>query len=129
MITAEKYLELFEKNIVIPGVESGVLEVNDVMVPVKDGKLDDTPFGKFLGNSFEYKSVLSIDWYGLLKKSTGFRIKCESYTDVEVKRLRSGIVHFASIKIEDIAKINKTMVTEFPGFKSYLVSLRAFKKK
>lgn len=128
MITAEKYLGLFEKNIVITGVEKGLINCNEVMVPVKDGKLDSTPFGKFLGNRFEYDKPLVIDYYGLIKKSGGFIDKYNSYTDVEVRRLKSSIVHFASIKIEDIVNLDKDLAVDFPGFKKYLVALRGFKK-
>ena len=129
MITAEKYLELFEKNIIIGGVESGFIKPKSVMVPVKDGKLDSTPFGNFLGNKFTYDSVLVIDYYGLLKKSDGFANKYDDYkAEVEIRRLKSDIVHFASIKIEDITNLDKSLAVDFPGFKKYLVDLRGFKK-
>jgi hypothetical protein len=128
MITAEKYLELFEKNIVIAGVESNLIVAKDVMVPVKDGRLDNGSFGKFLGNSFSYDKVLVIDYYGLLKKSKGFSDKCASYDDIEIVRLRSPIVHFASIKIEDIVNLDPNLAVDFVGFKKYLVALRGFKK-
>ncbi len=129
MITAEKYLGLFEKNIIIAGVEKGLVPSNEVMVPVKDGKLDGTPFGKFLGNRFEHEEVLVIDYYGLIKKSAGFIDKYNSFADeVEVRRLKAHIVHFASIKIEDIVNLDKDLAIDFPGFKKYLVALRGFKK-
>ena len=116
MITAEKYLELFERNIIIAGIENGTLKVNEVMVAIKDGKLDITPFGKFLGNRFVYDKVLVIDYYGLLKKSKGFLDKCNTYTDVEIRRLKSPIIHFASIKIEDIDVLDKSLTVDFVGF-------------
>jgi len=128
MITAEKYLDLFEKNIVMAGIENKLIEAKDVMVPVKDGRLDITPFGKFLSNWFDYNSVVVIDYYGLLKKSKGFLDKCASYDDVEIRRLRSPIVHFASIKIEDIVNLDPDLAVDFVGFKKYLVALRGFKK-
>lgn len=128
MITAEKYLDLFEKNIVVAGVESEALIVKKVMVPVKDGKLDITPYGSFLGNEFNCDNILVIDYYGLLKKSTGFSDACLEYTEVEIRRLKSNIIHFASIKIEDIVNLDKDLAVDFPGFKKYLVALRGFKK-
>jgi len=128
MITAEKYLDLFEKNIVVAGIENNLIEVKDVMVPVKDGRLDITDFGKFLNNWFDYSSVLVIDYYGLLKKSKGFYDKCASYNDIEIRRLKSPIVHFASIKIEDVVNLDKSLAVDFVGFKKYLVALRGFKK-
>lgn len=127
MYEVKEYLNLFEKNIVIAGVDSGVLKLgSQVMVPVKDGRLDNTEFGKFIGNSFDYAPVLVIDYYGLLKKSAGFKSKEESYQDVEVKRLKSNVIYFASIKIEDIVNLDKSLAVDFPGFKKYLVDLRGF---
>ena len=128
MITADKYLELFEKNIIIGGIEKGLINFKKVMVPVKNGRLDETPFGNFLKNHFDYQPVLVIDYYGLLKKSKGFLNKCCSYEEVEIRRLKSDIIHFASIKIEDIANLDKSLASEFPAFKNYLVALRGFKK-
>jgi hypothetical protein len=129
MITAEEYLKLFEQNIIVAGVEKKLVPTNSVMVPVKDGKLDITPFGTFLGNRFESELVLVIDYYGLLKKSDGFIKKYNSYTDVEIKRLKANTVYFASIKIEDIVNLDKGLAVDFPGFKKYLVTLRGFSKK
>jgi len=128
MITAEKYLDLFEQNIVVAGVENKLIAAKEVMVPVKDGRLDTGSFGKFLGNWFDCSSVLVIDYYGLLKKSKGFLDKCASYDDVEIRRLKSSIVHFASIKIEDIVNLDSSLAVDFVGFKKYLVALRGFKK-
>ena len=105
MITADKYLGLFEKNIIIAGIENKMLKINKVMVPVKDGRLDNTNFGKFLGNRLDYDCVLVIDYYGFLKKSTGFINEYNKYTEVEISRLKSNIIHFASIKIENIVNI------------------------
>ena len=128
MIRADEYLKLFEKNIVVAGVEQNLIQYSKVMVPVKDGKLDGTQFGEFLGNRFDSEKILVIDYYGLLKKSSGFIERYNSYTEVEVKRLQSDIVHFASIKIEDIVNLDKDLAVDFPGFKKYLVALRGFKK-
>jgi len=128
MITADKYLGLFEKNIVVAGIENKLIATKEVMVPVKNGRLDVTPFGKFLDNWFDYEGVLVIDFYGLLKKSKGFLDKCASYEDVEIRRLLSPIVHFASIKIEDVVNLDSSLAIDFVGFKSYLVALRGFKK-
>lgn len=126
MISADNYIGLFEENIILSGIEEGILKTNEVMVPVKNGKLDNSNFGKFLGNRFIYNRVMVIDYYGLLKKSGAFIDKYKSYTEVEVKRLKSGIIHFASIKIEDITNLDKSLAVDFPAFKNYLVHLRGF---
>lgn len=122
-----KYLGLFEENVIVKGVESGLLKDNKIMVPIKDGGLDSTQFGRFIGNQFDYDEILVIDYYGLLKKSKGFVDKYTSFKDLEVKRLKSNVIHFASVKIEDIARLDKSLMVDFPGFKKYIVDLRRFR--
>jgi len=118
MISAEEYLKLFENNIIIKGVENKILKPNKAMIPVKNGKLDSSEFGRFLGNKFEYNKPLAIDYYGLLKKSTGFDEACCKYCEVEIIRMKTDIIHFASIKIEDMSELDKDLIVDFPAFKS-----------
>lgn len=123
----KKYLNDFERLVVLTGLAKGIFG-RRIMIPVKKGKLDKSEFGDFIGKDFECKDAIVIDYYGLLKKSTGFATKLDSYEDVEVKRVRVPVAHFASIKIEHIADLAPDLVVNFPSFKKHLVSLRGFKK-
>ena len=128
--TVEQYLELFESKVIIAGFEKQLLQCKRTFVPIANGKLDNTPFGSFIGNRFDYKQPLVIDYYGMLKKSSGFFIAKEKFAkEVEISRLNSDIIYFASIKIEHIVDTCKDLAVDFPGFKKYLVDLRGFKKK
>ena len=99
-------------------------------MPIANGNLDNTQFGMFVGNRFEYDKPLVIDYYGMLKKSSGFFIAKEKYAkEAEINRLLSNVIYFASIKIEHIVDTCKDLAVDFPGFKNYLVDLRGFKKK
>jgi len=124
---AKEYLGRFENDIVIAGVAKGIVVPKTSRVPVQNGKLNNTKFGQFLGSNFEYDSKLVIDYYGLLKKSTGFKVRWKALeNEVDVKRLESPVVYFASIKIEHIVELDESLAVDFVGFKKYLVHLRKF---
>lgn len=124
---AKEYLRRFENDIVIAGVKKEVIIPKISRVPIGNGKLNNTEFGEFLGSNFEYDSKLVIDYYGLLKKSTGFNERWKVLEkEVDVKRLASPVVYFASIKIEHIVELDESLAVDFVGFKKYLVHLRQF---
>lgn len=123
------YLERFESDIIVAGFEQGIFKGKKRMVPLKDGKLDSSKFGKFLGNRFDYKTPMAIDYYGLIKKSTGFENKITDMgKDIQIKALEILVIHFASIKMEAISQLNNNLIVDFPRFKKFLVELRAFNK-
>lgn len=123
----KQYLVDFENKVIIEGLQSGIFG-RKIMIPVKRGRLYKSEFGDFVGVSFDCESAFVIDYYGLLKKSTGFVLMLKGYEDIEVKRVRVPVAHFASIKIEHIADLAPDLVVEFPTFKKHLVKLRGFKK-
>lgn len=121
----QQYLKDFEQQVVIGGVQAKTFK-KTFMVSVKSGKLDSTEFGKTIGTKFEHAGVIVIDYYGLLKRSTGFWDKIKGMVDVEVKSLKSVVVHFASIKIEHVTDLAPDLVVGFSDFKKHLVESRAF---
>ena len=121
------YLNKFEKDIIIQGIESGLLG-KDMMIPIRKGKLDNTKFGQALGTGFEYGEPAAIDYYGFIKKSSGLLDKFADSNDMQVRAVRAPIVHFASIKVEDVSDLSSELVRDFPEFKKHLVSLRQFKR-
>ncbi len=123
----KQYLIDFEEQVIIQGLQAGIFG-RKIMIPVKRGRLYKSEFGDFVGATFTCENAFVIDYYGLLKKSTGFAQLLKSYEDIEVKRVRVPVAHFASIKIEHIADLAPDMVVEFPTFKKHLVKLRGFKK-
>jgi len=120
-----KYNDRFGKEVIIAGFEMGVLEWRKRMVPLKDGKLDNTDFGKFLGNKFDYEKPLVIDFYGMQKKSSGF-FKMASQENMIIQAVETDIIYFAKIKPRNIFKLSKDLVPEFNLFKKFLLVLRAF---
>lgn len=123
-----KYLEKFESKVVVGGIEGGMFDKIS-MVPVRKGKLDKTTFGDTLGTQFEYDKPAAIDYYGLIKKSTGLVDQVSSNHELQVRAVKAPIVHFASIKIEWISDLAPDLVRDFPKFKKKIVSLRRFKKE
>jgi hypothetical protein len=121
------YLADFESKVILPGLEQKLFG-RQIKVQVKGGKLRNSDFGKFVGIEFEHKRAVAIDYYGLVKKSTGFERKLKQYEDLDVKAARIPVVHFAAVKIEHITDLAPELLAGFAAFKKHLVKLRGFKK-
>jgi len=119
------YLHDFEEQVIIKGVEDGIFG-KQMMISARRGKLDSTKFGQLLGSQFEYTESIVIDYYGLLKKSTGFVAKLNSVEEIEAKAAKAMIVHFASVKDAHIVKLAPDLIVGFPPFKEYLIKVRNF---
>jgi hypothetical protein len=122
------YLERFEKNIIIAGAQAGVLGKVE-MVPVRPGKLSARPFGRLLGRYVKSDFPAVVDYYGYMKATLGFMTLVEKMTKIDnsqVKSLDMIVVHFASIRIEKVAALDKSLVSDFPWFKSELLRSRGF---
>jgi len=122
----KSYLDLFELRVVCHGVVKEVFGKKE-MVATRNGKLARTPFGRLIGSQLEFVNPLAIDYYGHLKKSTGF-FDMLTEVDSQVRMIECDVVHFASIKIEDIVEIDPGMVAKFPVFKKQMLKRRGFKK-
>lgn len=119
------YLNQFEMDVIIKGVKQGVFD-KSMMISAKRGKLDSTEFGQLIGTQFTYKGSLVIDYYGLVKKSTGFVTRLSSVDEVEAKAAMALTVHFASIKDAHIVKLAPELMIQFPEFKKFLIQVRNF---
>ena len=119
------YLCKFEEQVIIKGLEEGAFG-KTMMISAKRGRLDSTKFGQLIGTQFEYSNPLVIDYYGLIKKSTGFVKKLNSIEDLEIKAAQALTVHFASIKDAHIVKLAPDLIVAFPPFKEYLIRVRNF---
>jgi len=123
----DEYLTLFENSIIVAGVEIGMLGKSE-LVPSREGKLSRTPFGRKIGMRVENDFPLSIDYYGHMKKTTGFYEMLKEVGEAQVRMVECIVVHFASIKIEQIVEIQSDMVAGFPVFKKQMLRERGFKK-
>ena len=123
----KEYLYAFEKSIMIPGVERDVF-TKEGKVAVKECKLCNTPFGEFVGTVLEYNRPMAIDYYGLIKKSTGMMDIVNGYKNIEIKSIIVPIIHFASIKHEHISSLSPELLSMFTEFKDHLVQLRGFRE-
>jgi len=126
--TFRDYMHLFEKEVIIKGFENGFF-TKEIMVPSKNGRLDNTDYGMMIGNRIKYDKLLVVDYYGLLKKSTEFINKIKEFSEqFEIRSMKSPIVYFASIKIEQISELMKDLTGDFPEFKKVIVLNRGFGK-
>ncbi len=120
------YLTEFEEKVIVQGVEKNILGRPE-MVAVRNGKLSKTPYGRLVGGVISTDVLMAIDYYGLTKKSLGFSAIVRDI-DGQVRILESQVVHFASIRIENVAELATELVAEFPAFKHKLLKERGFKK-
>jgi hypothetical protein len=122
-----------ENKVIIPGLKQGIFDNSpDKIVPLRAGRLDNTPFGNFVGKTFKCGMLLAINYYGHYKLSSGILSAIESIEDTfpDVRCIKASVVHFNSIKIEHIEKLaDKEMIADFAEFKKQLVSLRWDNKK
>jgi len=126
MIDNKKYLNFFEEKVIIPGVEKNILGKKG-MITLKNCKLSNSPFGKFVGNVLECEQVLAIDYYGHIKKSKGLLDVVDKYHGIEVKSILVTVVYFASVKNDHILDLAQDLMDDFPLFKKHLIELRGFK--
>lgn len=119
------YLHNFESSIIMRGLMEGIFG-KEMMISARRGRLDSTKFGLLMGSQFEYARPAVIDYYGLLKKSTGFVAKINSIKDIEAKAAMATITHFAAIKDEHIVKLAPELMIKFPKFKKFLIQVRNF---
>ena len=122
-------IDNFEKNIVVESVIQKRFS-RMAVVATKNCKLSNYDFGKRIGDVIDTEIVLVIDYYGYLKRSKGFLEKMRSKVNPLPKELRSYMVHFASIKMEDIAAMTSdiSVMLDFPRLKNEILILRGFKK-
>jgi len=124
-----KLVDDFEKNIIVEGIVQRRF-CKRTKIPIRNCKLANHEFGKRLGDIIDTDIILVIDYYGYLKRSKGFIHKVKSEDKSYSKELKSYIVHFASIKMEDIAAMtsNIAVMLDFPRLKNEILILRGFKK-
>ena len=120
------YLNKFEEKVIIPLVLNGST-AKEGMITLKNGKLANTNFGKFLGGMLVCDKPLAIDYYGHIKKSTGIIDVVKKYNGIEIKSIKVPVVYWASIKNEDILNLAPELMDGFPLFKKHLIDLRGFK--
>lgn len=124
------YLKAFEKKVVEAGVMSGLFD-KSAMVPLRPGKLSRTPFGLFVGLTIDSPLSFAIDYYGLIKPSLGLRrdaqMSAQQYYGKQIKKMEAILIHFASVKIEDVDSLSNSELTAgFPKFKSLVLEMRGF---
>lgn len=123
----------FERAIIMPGILGKVIGKVE-LIPVRRGKLANTDFGKAVGTELYSDQILAVDYYGYTKKSTGFFQECTTikseFPEKQVKMVEAPIVHFASLRIEDIALICTApeVIAGFPNLKGEVLIRRGFKK-
>jgi hypothetical protein len=126
----QEYMTALESTVLEAVVSSGTAGKRDTL-PVRPGKLSRTSFGKRVGTTFESSVSFAIDYYGMLKRSTALLQEIQWVRDQlsgrQVKTVESLVIHFASIRIEHVARFNPHLIAGFPIFKKSILESRGFK--
>ena len=123
------YLLRFEKEIMLEGYLSGLFKGSqEKVISLRPGKLDETKLALFLGKEFQSSNVVAFNFYGFHKFSSGLIKVVNENKNIfpNIKAIKSGIVHFQSVKIEHIQQLQKDLLPGFPDFKKFIVNLRGF---
>jgi len=123
----DSYMTLFESDVIEVGIKRGLFSRQE-FVPMRDGRLSRTMFGRVLGTRVRSSHPFAVDYYGLMKKSTGLLAQVGMATGVQVKMVETVVVHFASVRIESIAFLAPKLVQDFPIFKQLVLQWRRFPK-
>jgi hypothetical protein len=135
MTNMDNLLVKVEKRIILEGIRKELISVQEgKVVPLREGKLSSTEFGKFLGKSFDCFDLLAINYYGHFKLSNGIDHAVASVNGIfpGVRSILAGIVHFNSIRTEaarEIAGDDKDLFIDYVEFKKYLLDLRFGREK
>ena len=126
------YLKEFETRVVIEGAVSGMIGASERVSLRSKTKLFLSDFGKTFGSDLDTDEIVVFDLYGLLKKSRGFHalkniIDSGSFDrSGQVRSIFAPVIHFASIRYEEILHLAPDLIMEFSSIKRALLDLRGF---
>jgi len=123
----QNFMKAFEERVLLPGLLSMRLgKIEDISVA--NGKLSKTVFGKTIGLVLPDAgdALVAVNYYGHLKKSLSFVKAAETTT---ARTIPCRVVHFASLRIEYIAKATDELelIAGFALFKEKILTIRGFK--
>lgn len=125
-----KYIIEFEQ-MLAEGIKNKTFQKAE-LVSVRGSRLGKTKFGILLGFTIDSSEEFVIDYYGYFKRSRGFNSRIQilkkETPGKQIKAIQVTAIHFASIRIEQIAKLDSSLVEGFPKFKSFILDKRGFKK-
>lgn len=123
----EKLLE-FEKTVMIPLVG---LKGKTLFVSTRAGKLY-KEYRNIFKSIVDSDEEFAIDYYGYIKKSKGLlqSIDMQSLDSpgVQIAAVKTKVIYFASLRIEDVLNVSPEMVALFPVIKKQILKYRGFKK-
>lgn len=122
-----KYLQEFEQKVICKGFIIGHFNKRkEEIVPLRNSKLSKTEFGEFIGKTFNCNERLAINYYGLFKLSTEIIKAADSVKHIfgDVRSIMSPVIHFNSIRIEDVKKIAPDLFSYYPDFKKHIIDMR-----
>ena len=117
-----RYMSEFEHYVVIPGLEQGLFG-KKVYVPFRGMRMENSALGRLLGTRLQWETPAAIEYFGLVKRSTGFMA-----LGAQIGDLRLGVdvplVNFSAIKDKHIVQLRPELLIDFPAFKQEIITVR-----
>jgi len=114
-----EYLKEFEQTIVLAGMKKGLFGKVRLIHP-RPCKLAATNFGKKMGAEVDASELMVLDYYGLLKPSTGLRVAFDRFPIAVI------CVAFSTVHLSHIKELNEVLIFDFLTFKNEVLRARAF---
>ena len=125
----DTYIKEFERRVVLAGIRAGILG-GTYEVSVRRNRLERKSFGVQMGTAVETDIICVVNYYGFEKKSRGFQERVQeirkALTDRQLKALDVPVVHFAGVRLEEVAKLAPDLVADFARFKKQVLDLRGY---
>ena len=127
-----EYMDRLETLVLSTIVASGLVGKRDT-IPVRLGRLSKTAFGRKICLTLQSDVSFAVDYYGMLKKSSSLLQEIdwvrEQLPGSQIKTIESLVIHFASVRIEHVARYCPDLIAGFPKFKKTVLVARGFKPK
>lgn len=115
------YLDQLEQTVLIPMFLNESQDKKVIPISLYPGRLTPTTFGLFIQMMYDCEHILALNYYGLIKLSTGI---LKENIDSRKMQTKAHMVHFNSLKIEHVEFFNSDLLNDFVKFKNFLVNLR-----
>jgi hypothetical protein len=124
------YISQFEIAVGNAVLETGIAK--PMQVSTRPGRFSYSQFARRMGKVIDHSTPFILDYYGYPKRSRGFgELLVDKHYKMpgrQIKSVKTLVVHFASVTIEDLVLIgaNDYLKARFPEFKTTVLSWRGF---
>lgn len=117
------YIAKLEQRVMIPVCVKKLLGSPQFVSVKGSAKLECSPLGLLLGTRFAHTAPMAIDYYNLVRRSTGFMALAANMGNL-CGMIFCPIVHFQSLRETHIRDFAPELLQDFCSVKEYLQTVR-----